>query len=275
MGNRLQGKVAVVTGGASGIGRASAERFVDEGASVIVADLQEAEGAAVAAALGDAARFAPCDVTEEDAVAGIVDLAVSHFGRLDIMFNNAGIVGAVGPIAETSAEGWDRTVAVLLRSVFLGTKHAARVMVPQRSGVILNTTSIAGVIGGLGPHAYTTCKHGVIGLTRSAASELARSGVRVNAIAPGTTATALTASLMVDDPNDIAGAEQSIAATAPLGFALVADDIAAGAVYLASDDGRAVTGHTLVVDEGRSVNGGSTRFHSFEPGLLAEAGKRS
>ena len=135
MSGRLEGKVAVITGGASGIGAGTTQRFVEEGARVVIADLQDDAGQALAAELGDAVRSIRCDVTEEADLAAAVDHAVAEFGQLDVMFNNAGIVGVIGPIADTPADGWDRTVAVLLRGVFLGTKHAARVMVPQRSGV--------------------------------------------------------------------------------------------------------------------------------------------
>jgi NAD(P)-dependent dehydrogenase (short-subunit alcohol dehydrogenase family) len=264
----MAGKVVVVTGGASGIGRAMSERFVQEGAFVVVADVQEEVGQAVVEGFGDAGRFVATDVSKEAAVAAAVDLAVTTWGRLDCMCNNAGLVGAVGPIAETEADDWDRTVAVLLRSVFLGTKHAARVMLPQRSGVILNTTSIAGVIGGLGPHAYTACKHGVVGLTKSASAELWPSGIRVNAIAPGSTATALTAPLF--GSSDVAAAERALAARDPRGLALVAGDIAEAGLFLVSDEARHVSGHTLVVDDGRSVNGGSARFSGAAAGFEGE-----
>lgn len=274
MGGRLQGKVAVITGGASGIGAASAARFVAEGARVVIADVQEEQGRAVALGLGDAGRFVVCDVTDEGAVAGAVDEAVDTWGRLDCMFNNAGIVGAVGPIAGTPADAWDTSVAVLLRSVFLGSKHAARVMVPQRSGSVINTSSAAGVMGGLGPHAYTACKHAVVGLTRSVAAELAPSGIRVNAIAPGSVVTALTALVMTGDHTDMATAAERIGAAEPLGFTPTADDIALAAVYLASDEARFVSGHTLVVDGGRTVNGGSRRFAESANAVLAEAGRR-
>jgi NAD(P)-dependent dehydrogenase (short-subunit alcohol dehydrogenase family) len=272
MGSRLEGKIAVITGAASGIGEATAIRFVEEGARIIVSDVQVDAGQAVADRLGDAARFIATDVTDEAQVAAAVDLAMSTWGRLDCMFNNAGVVGAVGPIADTSAEAWDRTIAVLLHSVFYGTKHAARVMIPVRSGVILSTTSIAGVIGGLGPHAYTAAKHAVVGLTKSAASELNQHGIRVNAIAPGTIPTALTASLM-GDPSNLAAVAEHAKNTNGLGIASDPMDVANAALYLASDEARLVSGHTLVVDAGRSVNGGSARFASAAPAMLSEAGR--
>ena len=274
MTGRLEGKVAVITGGASGIGEGTVRRFVAEGASVVIADLQEGPGAALAAELGASTRFIRTDVTQEDDVAAAVDLAVSDFGRLDVMFNNAGIVGVIGRIAETPASDWDRTVAILLRGVFLGVKHAARVMVPQGSGVIINTSSTAGVMGGLGPHCYTACKHAVIGLTKSAASELGSSGVRVNAISPGNTVTAMTAAVITGDPTANEEAAASIASTSPLGIAGFPEDIANAALYLASDEARYVSGHTLVVDAGQTTNGGSARFHQQASALLREAGVR-
>jgi NAD(P)-dependent dehydrogenase (short-subunit alcohol dehydrogenase family) len=229
--------------------------FVAEGARVIVADMQVEAGQALVAELGDSARFARTDVTNEADVAAAVDLAVAEFGHLDVMFNNAGIVGAVGRISEMSAEAWDNTIAILLRGVFLGTKHAARVMLPQNSGVIINTASTAGILGGLGPHAYTAAKHGVIGLTKSVANELAPNGIRVNAIAPGNTVTAMTASVTTGDPDALDETNERIASTSPLGYAGVPDDIAAAAVYLASDESRYVSGHTLVVDAGQTTAG--------------------
>lgn len=275
MTKRLKGKVAVITGAASGIGAGAAQRFKEEGASIIIADLQDEAGNAAADELGDSARFAHCDVTDEDQVAAAVDLAVSAFGRLDIMVNNAGVLGAVGPIAETPFETWDRTISILLHGVFLGMKHAARVMVPQKSGCILSMTSTAGVMGGLGPHAYTAAKHGVVGLTRSVATELAASNVRVNAVAPGWTVTALTSAAITGDPDGSDEATALMAEKASLGFAGLPVDIANALLYLASDEARFVTGHTLMADSGMTTGGAGepTPFHFGASDFLREAGK--
>jgi NAD(P)-dependent dehydrogenase (short-subunit alcohol dehydrogenase family) len=274
MSGRLEGRVAVITGAASGIGAETARSFVANGARVVVADFQEEAGKKVAAQLGEAARFIRCDVTKEADVEAAVDLAVSAFGRLDVMVNNAGIVGAVGPIAKTSVEAWDATIDVLLRGVFLGMKHAARVMAPRKRGVILSIASTAGVVGGLGPHAYTAAKHGVVGLTKSVASELAPLGIRVNAVAPGNTVTAMTSAVITGDPNDTARAAAQIAKGSPLGIAGMPSDIANALLYLASDEARYVTAHTLVVDSGQTSAIGRTAFHDAPSEVVREAGKR-
>jgi NAD(P)-dependent dehydrogenase (short-subunit alcohol dehydrogenase family) len=275
MGDRLAGKTAVITGGASGIGEATARRFVAEGARVIVADIQDAAGQAVADSLGDAARFVHCDVASEHDVAAAVDLAVSTWGRLDVMFNNAGIIGAVGSIAETSTEAWLKTTDVLLHSVFYGCKHAARVMIPRGSGAIISTTSIAGVIGGLGPHAYTAAKTAVVGLTKSVASELIQYDITVNAIAPGSIPTALTAQALAGDSGNLEAVAAHTQRMNRTSFAPDVTDIANAALYLASDEARLVSGHTLVVDAGRSVNGGSARFASADAAMVDVAPKVS
>ncbi|MBM4385366.1 MAG: glucose 1-dehydrogenase [Deltaproteobacteria bacterium] len=274
MAGRLEGKVVVVTGAASGIGAETARVFVANGARVVVADFQEEAGAKVAAQLGERARFIRCDVTKEADVAAAVDLAVSAFGQLDVMVNNAGIVGAVGPIANTSAEQWDKTIAVLLRGVFLGMKHASRVMSPRKTGAILSIASTAGVVGGLGPHAYTAAKHAVVGLTKSVASELAPLGIRVNAVAPGNTVTAMTSSVITGDPNATAKTEQQIKAGSALGIAGMPSDIANALLYLASEEARYVTAHTLVVDAGQTSAIGRTVFHDAPNEVIREAGKR-
>src|SRR5262245_23373559 len=271
MPGRLEGKIAVITGAASGIGRATAQRFVEEGARVVVADIQVEAGRTTADELGDAARFIATDVTDEEQVAAAVALAGETWGRLDCMFNNAGIIGAVGPLVDTTAEAWHRTMDVLLTSAFFGTKHAARAMIPARSGVILSTSSVAGVVAGLGPHAYTVAKTGIVALTRTAACELAPHGIRANAIAPGTIPSAMTAAAITGDHTNIEAAIEHARASNPLGLAPDPVDIANAALYLASDEARLVTGHLLVVDAGRTTNGGSARFARATAGIVEEA----
>ena len=274
MGDRLKDKVAVVTGGACGIGQATARRFVEEGAFVIVADLQAEAGEALAGELGARARFIRTDVTREEDVAAAVDLAVSGFGRLDCMINNAGIVGAIGPIKDTSAEAWDVTIAILLKGVFFGMKHAARVMIPCQSGSILSLSSTAGVSGGLGSHAYTAAKHAVVGLTKSVASELGQHRIRVNAVAPGNIATPMTADVITGDPSNLEGAQEAIRFISPLGIAGLPIDIANALLYLASDEARYISGHTLVVDAGQTTGAVPSMFHLMEAGIIREAGRR-
>jgi NAD(P)-dependent dehydrogenase (short-subunit alcohol dehydrogenase family) len=248
---RVSGKVAVVTGAASGLGEATARLMHAEGASVLLTDIQDDRGQRVAAELGDRCRFLHCDVTSEPEVAGAVDAAVHGFGRLDCMFNNAGIVGTQGGIDEIPLAEYEFTLAVLLRSVFLGMKHAARVMKPQHSGVILNTTSIGGLQGGLGPHIYGAAKGAVVALTKNVAAELGAWSIRVNAIAPGKILTPMNAANLIGDPDAMDEAREAFATRTPLrGRIGVADDIAHAALWLASDDSGFVSGHTLVVDGG-------------------------
>ncbi len=276
MSKRLQGKVAVITGAASGFGAATARRFAAEGCRVVLGDIQEGPASVLAEELGDGATFALCDVTREENVAGLVDLAVSRFGQLDIMFNNAGIVGAVGPIDTTPAEEWKATVDVLLHGVFYGMKHAARVMKPRRQGAIVSMASTAGIMGGLGPHAYAACKHAVVGMTKNVAAELCHHGIRVNAIAPAGMATAMVANVISGDPNDIEGAKRSLAATSPLvDRAGTAEDVANAALWLASDEAGYTNGHVLTTDAG--VTTGATAappaFSEYQP-MLREAGRK-
>jgi NAD(P)-dependent dehydrogenase (short-subunit alcohol dehydrogenase family) len=268
MAGRLAGKVALVTGAASGIGAGTARLFHAEGARVLLTDFQEGPGSALAKTLGAGARFRRCDVTSEEDIAGAVDHAVAEFGQLDIMVNNAGIVGAVGSIKDTPLDDWNRTIAVLLTGVFLGIKHAARVMVPRKAGSILSIASTAGVMGGLGPHAYTAAKHGVVGLSKSAASELAQHRVRVNVVAPGNTVTAMTSSLIAGDAAGEEATRQRIAAGAPLGIAGTPEDPGWALVYLASDEARYVTGHTLLVDSGQTTGGSVPAFHNGPTSLI-------
>jgi len=276
---RLAGKVAVVTGGASGIGEGTVRRFVAEGARVVVADVQDERGAALVAELGDATVFCHVDVAIEDDVAAAVDLAVSRFGRLDVMFNNAGILGAVGSITTARMEDVDRTFGVILRGAFLGMKHAARVMVPQGSGSIISTTSPGGLRGGIGPHAYSGAKAGVIGLTQSVAAELRYHQVRVNAIAPGAVVSAMTADLVTGNASDLAGTLAALAAPNDVaGRPGLPEDIAAGVLFLACDESTFVTGSTLMVDGGVSYADGSadmSRGAFAAPQGILEGGRRS
>lgn len=274
MSGRLEGKVAVITGGASGFGAATARRFVAEGAKVVLGDLQEEAGATMAAELSNSAVFQKCNVTSEEDVAALIDKAVSHFGRLDIMFNNAGVVGAVGPIATTPADEWKLSIDILLNGVFYGIKHAARVMVPQGSGSIINTASTAGISGGLGPHAYAAAKHAVIGLTKNTAAELCHNGIRVNAIAPTGMATAMVANISTGDHTDIEKTKAILAQTSPLkGRAGTAEDVANAALFLASDEAGYTTGHTLTTDAGHTTGASNTPppFAEYQP-MIRHAG---
>ncbi len=274
MAGRLEGKVAVITGAASGIGAGTARRFVEEGARCVLADLQDEPGQRLAAELGEGAAYVHADVSQEDDVAACVAAAVERFGRLDCMFNNAGILGATGPIAEIEASAWQRSIDVLLSSVFYGIKHAARVMIGQGSGVILNTASTAGVRAGLGPHVYTAAKHGVVGLTQSVAPELGRHGIRVNAIAPGGTVTSLTAYVATGDATKLDEAQTRVGRNAPLGRPGQPLDIANAALYLASDEASWVSGAVLVVDAGGEVIGDrNQRFVDMGAKIVQEAGR--
>ncbi|WP_158291864.1 SDR family NAD(P)-dependent oxidoreductase [Paracraurococcus ruber] len=251
---RMQGKVAVITGAASGIGRRTAERVVEEGGRVILADIQDAAGQRLAETLGEATRFIRCDVTREADIAAAVALAERIWGRLDLMFNNAGRPGVPDPIESMPAEGWDEAMAVLLRSVMLGIKHAAPVMTRQGGGAIVNTASVAGLIPGSTATAYSVAKSAVIQLTKCAALELAGQGVRVNCICPGVIATPIfgrSAGLPTQlDAKVAEEAARTAAGMHPLGREGRADDIADGVLYLADDRAGFVTGIALTIDGG-------------------------
>jgi NAD(P)-dependent dehydrogenase (short-subunit alcohol dehydrogenase family) len=274
----LEGKVALVTGGASGIGAATVRRFAHEGARVLAVDVQDERGAALAEELGAAVRYQRADVSREPDVAAAVDRAVAAFGRLDVCFNNAGVGGVSGPIAEIPADEFDVSVGVLLRGVFLGIKHAARVMLPQRAGSIVNTASVAGLQAGFGPHVYSACKAAVIQLTRTTAMELGESGVRVNCICPGGIATPLLARAAAEDLSALAGgavgelpaAEELVKAflsrAQPIQRAGLPDDIAEAALFLGSDAASFVNGHALVVDGGLT---GGRLWSQTPPGMRA------
>ena len=273
---RLQGKVAVITGAASGIGAATARRFKEEGCALIQRDIQSDLGHDLANALGDRVFFEHCNVTLEADVKKLVDRALSEFGQLDIMFNNAGIVGAKGPIDQTPADEWRITTDILINGVFYGVKHAAAVMKQQRSGSIINMSSVAGVMGGLAPHAYTTAKHAVIGLTTSASAELCQHNVRVNAIAPFSMATPMVADAHLQDHNATDEVAKTLAANSPLpGRAGTALDVANAALWLGSDESGYTSGLTLTTDAGVTTGSIVRRpnYDDYVP-MQKEAGNR-
>jgi NAD(P)-dependent dehydrogenase (short-subunit alcohol dehydrogenase family) len=255
MTNRFEGRVAVVTGGGNGIGRATVLRLCGEGARVVVADLNAESGAETVRLVEGgrgAARFVRADVAVEADVERAIGLARDAFGRLDVVFNNAGIAGAYGPITHLRAEDFDVTMAVLVRGVFLGMKHAARVMKAQGGeGVIINTASVAGLSGGEAPQVYSAAKAAVINLTRAVAVELAPARIRVNAICPGGINTPL---LHRGDPDGMA---RRLAAAQPWPEHGRPEDIAGAVAWLASDDARFVTGAAIVVDGGLTAAGGN------------------
>ena len=252
MGKRLDGKVAVITGGASGMGRGTVDLFVDEGAKVVVADIQDDKGALMEQEFGSSLAYQHCDVTREDHVKAAVDLAVSRFGRLDCMFNNAGAVGVTGDIHETDMDGFDDTVALLFKSVVAGMKHAVPVMVEQGGGSIINTASVAGLSGGYGPHVYSGCKAAVVHISRSVALEVGKHRIRVNAICPGGIATSIFGRglgmpiAMADKSAKLM--EGVFGELQPIPRSGLPEDIARAALFLASDDSSFVSGQALAVD---------------------------
>src|SRR5262245_18966089 len=251
---RLEGKVAVITGGASGIGEATVRLFASHGARVVIADVQDEAGGRLAAELGAAAVYARTDVREERAIEAVIDLASTRWGRLDCLFNNAGAGGVAGGIESISAEDFDATMALLVRAVLLGMKHAAPLMRRQGSGSIISTASIAALRGGWGPHVYSAAKAAVVQLTRSIAMELAESGIRVNCICPGAIATPIFGTSLGLSPQDAGVAaglvKGTLAGVHPLGRAGLPEDIAHAALWLAGDESTFVTGQAIVVDGG-------------------------
>ncbi len=246
---RLQDRVAVITGAASGLGRASAERFAQEGARVVVADINVEAGQAFAQTLPDA-LFVPVDVADPAAVAALIDRTVEHYGRIDILFNNAGISGSEGPTADCSVENWRRVMAVNLDGVFYGMKFGIAAMLRQQSGgVVLNTASIAGLAAFARMPPYAASKAAVIHLTKSAAIEYAAQGIRVNAICPTLVYTPMVAQFFQNSPDPEATA-QAFTNINPMPGAPTPEEIAAAAAFLASDDARFITGIALPVDGG-------------------------
>jgi NAD(P)-dependent dehydrogenase (short-subunit alcohol dehydrogenase family) len=265
MAGRLEGKVAMITGAASGIGLGTLELFVSEGAKVIAADVQDEKGAMLERRFPDAVRYARCDVTSEADIVAAVALAESAFGGLDIQFNNAGISDRMGAITEVTADGWNWIFDILVRGPALGMKHAVPAMLKRGGGSIINTASIAGLQAGWGPIAYSTAKAGVVHMSRCAAAQLSPQGIRVNAICPGLIATSIfgaTMGMTRDAADQMAAlVAQNAQIAQPVKKPGLPQDIAQAALYLASDASAFVTGTHLVVDGGITV--GSR--HSWDP----------
>jgi len=245
----LDEKVALITGGASGLGRACATVFAREGASVVVADVDDAGGpetARLAEAVGAQSEFVRADVREPRDVEEMVERVLARFGRLDAAVNNAGTTGPGGRVTDYSLDDWNRTLALNLTGVFLCMKHEIPPMVEQGGGAIVNVSSGAGLVGFAGLPAYVASKHGVVGLTRAAALEYVGDGVRVNAVCPGSTRTPMLEAFMGGDPE----IERMMERSAPIGRLARPDEIAEAIAWLCSDAASFVVGHAMAVDGG-------------------------
>jgi NAD(P)-dependent dehydrogenase (short-subunit alcohol dehydrogenase family) len=258
MTGRLNGKVAVITGGASGIGLASVELFVAEGARVVIGDIQDDLGVAVQARYPNEVLYRRCDIMDDAAIGALIGAAVSRFGKLDVMFNNAGAGGDFSPMIELSPAGLDRTLALLTRSVLSGHTHAARQFRSQRSrGSIVTNASAAAVEGGWSAAAYTIAKHAVLGIVRQATAELGPLGIRSNAICPGIIMTPLMAKAFGVPPERSDEFQiflaKRFAGLNPVGRVGRPRDIAEAAAFLASDASEFVAGAVLPVDGGATA----------------------
>ena len=248
---RLQDKVAIITGGASGIGEAAVRTFVSEGARVVLADVQEEKGEALAQQVG--AHFVRTDVASESDMQHLVNTTIDRFGRIDCLYNNAGFGFATRSLTETPIEEFDTEIAVLLRSTFLGMKLAGAVMKRQQSGTMVNTSSVAAIAGGYACQAYSAAKAGVISLTQCAALEFGESGIRVNCICPGSITTPIFVRGIPFSPDEEREALQMVEAALThnaLRRAGTPDDVARVALWLASEESSFVTGQAIVVDGG-------------------------
>lgn len=259
---RLNGKVALIIGGTSGIGEATVRRFVQEGARVVFAGRAAAKGEALASELGDNAVFVRADVSDESGVERAIGATVDTFGRLDILFNNAG-APSTGTVDTLTPADFDAAMRLLVGSVLFGIKHAAPLMRAQGHGRIINTTSVAGLRGHMGEYLYSIAKAAVAHATRLAALELGRDGITVNGIAPGAVATPIffggsTAANELDPAHasaKIAKLTANLAKATPRMVAGLPEDVAAAALFLASDEAAHVNGHDLVVDGGMTAGG--------------------
>lgn len=270
MAGRLAGKVAVITGAASGIGRATAELFVREGARVVAADVQDDKGARLEEAHGDALVYAHCDVTEEADIRAAVATAVDAFGRLDCLFNNAGTGGPMDQADQVTAENFDAVLHLHVRAALLGMKYAVPAMKQAGGGAIISTASVAGLQTGFGPLLYSIAKAAIVQMTRVAAAQLGPFNIRVNCICPGLIATPIFAG-SIGLPRQVADATpEGIAEAAkdmqPIPRAGRPEDIAEGALYLASDGAGFVSGHALVIDGGITLGpSGARQMAMFAP----------
>jgi NAD(P)-dependent dehydrogenase (short-subunit alcohol dehydrogenase family) len=247
MGKSFKNKVAIVTGGAAGIGRAAAIAFADNGAKVVVADWKKDSHTLDAIkALGGEAIFVKCDVSKSADVKALVEKTIATYGRLDFAFNNAGIEGAMGATAECTEKNWDRTLDINLKGVFLCMKYQIPEMLKHGKGAIVNCASVAGLVGFQGLPAYVASKHGMVGLTKTAALEYATSGIRVNAVCPGVIRTEMIDRLTGKDPE----AEKQFESMEPVGRMGAPEEIADAVIWLCSDASSFVTGQAIAVDGG-------------------------
>lgn len=274
MGTRLEGKVAVITGAASGIGRGTVELFVKEGARVVAADVQDDKGARIEEEFGKAVRYVRCDVYDEAQIKNAIDTATKSFGKLDILFNNAGTGGALENVDTVTAEGFDAVMHLHLRAALFGIKHAIPAMKAHGGGSIISTASVAGVQHGFGPLLYSIAKGSIIHMTRVASGQLAPMGIRINCICPGLIATPIFAK-GIGLATQVA--DQTITAVAaaaknsqPIAKPGLPEDIAEAALYLGSDGAKFVTGQALVVDGGLTIGpSGERQVQVFAPIMQA------
>lgn len=257
----FNGKIVVITGAGGGIGRATALAFADAGAKLMLVDVDARAGEETLAqvrARGAKADFLRADVSRSADVRAYVAAAVDKHGRIDCFFNNAGIEGKVGPIHEIDEDAFDAIIAVNLKGVFLGLRHVLPVMLKQRAGTIVNTASVAALVGSPGLSAYVASKHGVLGLTRAASTDVAGYGVRINAVCPGPVQTRMIQSLEQQrSPHDPAAAAAAMRASIPSGRYAAPEEVANVVLFLCSDLSGSVTGTHIAIDGGRSGSGGA------------------